>query len=93
VVIPFMLLELVTAGLLLWWRPAGFPLWAAWTGAALVAVAWLSTFLLSVPQHNALLGGFDARAHALLVGTNWVRTLVWTARGVLIFWFLGRAIQ
>jgi len=93
VVIPLMLAELITAGLLLMDRPASMPAWAAWVGAALVGVAWLSTFALSVPQHNVLMQGFDTRAHSLLVGTNWIRTAAWTARTFLIFWVIGRGLR
>jgi hypothetical protein len=84
VVIPFMLLELASALYLLADRPAWMPLTAAWASLVLVGVAWLSTFALSVPQHEVLMGGFDARAHGLLVATNWFRTGAWTARGVLL---------
>jgi hypothetical protein len=86
VVMPPMLLELATAALLVWKRPMGLPAWWAWTGLALVGVIWLSTFALQVPQHTVLAGGFDDRAHRLLVATNWIRTVAWTARGVLLLW-------
>ena len=83
VVIPPMLIELGLAILFVMKRPEQLPLWAAVTGAFLVVVIWLSTFLLQVPQHTTLGSGFDARAHAVLVATNWIRTLAWTARGVI----------
>ena len=49
---------------------------------------WLSTFALQVPRHDELRGGFDARAHEQLVGTNWIRTVLWTLRGVVCLWML-----
>lgn len=52
-------------------------------GLALLAVIQASTVLLQVPQHAALSAGFDAVRHRRLVRTNWVRTIGWTARGVL----------
>ena len=58
-------------------------------GAALVAVIWMSTFFLQVAQHNSLRAGFTVRAHRRLVATNWVRTLAWSARGVLALWLLA----
>src|SRR5436853_359172 len=54
VVAPVMLLEAATAGVLAW-RPPGAE-WgeACWAGLALVALIWLSTALLQVPQHQVL---------------------------------------
>jgi hypothetical protein len=85
---PAMLLEIITAGWLLVSRPAGIPAWMVWVGAVLVGVAWLVTAFLSVPQHGVLSGGFDQRAYQTLVGTNWIRTIAWTARGALVLWML-----
>ncbi|HEX8914170.1 MAG TPA: hypothetical protein VF796_17610, partial [Humisphaera sp.] len=81
---PPMLLEATTAALLLFTRPPSLPAWAAWAGACLVATLWASTAFLQVPQHNVLAGGFDARACGILCRTNWIRTVGWTARGLLM---------
>jgi len=89
---PVMLLEAMTAVLLVVSRPRFMPAWAAWTGLALVGVAWLSTFLLQVPMHGTLARGFDADAHARLVGTNWIRTAAWSARSLLLAWCLLGAL-
>lgn len=94
VVLPLMLVEIATAAALVAMRPAGVAPWMAWAGLAMVLAVWASTFLVQVPLHGRLASGFDARAHALLVGTNWVRTALWTARGALAAWMLwlaGRA--
>jgi hypothetical protein len=69
------------------------PSWAAWLGAGLVGMIWFSTFFLQVPQHAVLSSGFDPRAHAMLVGTNWVRTVAWTARTVLLGWLVWGAMR
>lgn len=90
IVAPLMFVELGTAAWLALRTPDGISPALAWTGLALVAVVWLSTFFVQVPLHGRLSGGFDARAHALLVGTNWVRTIAWTARAGLAVWMLGR---
>jgi hypothetical protein len=50
---------------------------------ALLGIIWLSTFLVQVPLHDALLKGFSAPHHQKLVRTNWIRTIAWTLRGVL----------
>ena len=82
--VPLMLAEALTAVLLVIQRPAAVPAAAAWIGAALGAVIWLSTALYQVPQHGVLAAGFDAEAHRLLVTTNWIRTAAWTFRGVIV---------
>ena len=56
----------------------------AWSGLVLVILIWLSTALYQVPQHRQLSVQWSASAHRLLVGTNWLRTVLWTVRGVLV---------
>ena len=80
---PAMTVELALAVWLVVRRPAGVPGAWAWAGLALVAVIWLSTALLQVPEHARLASGFDADAHARLVSGNWIRTAAWTLRAVL----------
>lgn len=92
VVGPPMLIEAATAALLLWRRPADIPAWAVWGGAALLAAIWISTATLQVPRHTRLGLGFDAAAHRALVLSNWLRTVLWTARGALVLWMAGRLI-
>ena len=84
VVGPLMAVEGVTALILLVWRPDGMGWLSAWTAAALLGVALLSTVLVQVPLHARLGQGHDADAAARLVRTNWVRTAAWTARGLVL---------
>jgi hypothetical protein len=79
-----MLLELVTAVALVAWPPAGISARLLHVGLALLAVVWASTWLLQVPCHTRLAGGFDAAVHRRLVASNWIRTVGWTARTVLL---------
>jgi hypothetical protein len=55
----------------------------AWCGLSLLAIAWVSTGLWQVPAHRRLEGGFDAATHRRLLKTNWVRTVAWSARGII----------
>ncbi len=55
----------------------------AWLGFVLLVLIWMSTAVFQVPQHHILSSGFDRRAHRRLVNSNWVRTVLWTARGIL----------
>ncbi|MEZ5353122.1 MAG: hypothetical protein R2762_10845 [Bryobacteraceae bacterium] len=80
VVAPVMLIELATALLLFRYR---MPRGELMLGAGLLAVVWGSTFLLQVPRHEILSMGFDDVAHGGLVATNWIRTVAWSARGVV----------
>ncbi len=74
-----MLAELGTASALAW-RLGGV---LAWSGLVLLMVIWLCTWLWQVPAHRRLEHGFDAATHRRLVRTNWVRTIAWSARGIL----------
>jgi uncharacterized membrane protein len=83
-----MLVEIVTACLLLTAAaPENFPRWAAWAGITMLTGIWLSTAFLQVPMHNRLSSGFDQEAYQRLVSTNWIRTVLWTARGVMLGYF------
>ena len=52
--------------------------------ACLIPLVWLSTAVFQAPLHTKLMRGFDAQLIRRLIVTNWVRTLAWTARGVLV---------
>lgn len=84
VVGPLMLVE-AACGV---WIALERPTCAAWIGVALLAVVWGTTFFVSVPRHTLLAAGFDAAVIDSLVGTNWIRTIAWTARAGLAAWFL-----
>ena len=81
VVGPLMLVEAGTAGWLLW-DGRRDPAFVA--SVALLALVWISTALVQVPLHRRLALGFEAAAHRRLVRTNWLRTLAWTLRGLLL---------
>ena len=84
VVGPPMLIEVATAVLLLWFRPSGVSPWQVWLGVGLLAVVWLSTAFQQVPCHNLLSQRFDAPTHERLVTTNWIRTIAWSSRAILV---------
>ena len=84
VVGPLMAAEGVTALILLVWRPDEIGWLSAWVAAGLLGVALLSTVLVQVPLHGRLAQGHDQAAAEQLVRTNWVRTVAWTARGVVL---------
>lgn len=92
VVGPPMLVEAATAALLLFIRPEAVPEIAAWAGLLLLAGVWVSTAMLQSPRHRDLGGGFDTSAHRFLVVSNWIRTVLWSARGLLVLWMAAHVM-
>jgi hypothetical protein len=84
VVAPLMLGEVVTALAFLYRPVPGVADWLWLLGGALLAVIWLSTVIWQVPLHGRLGVGYEPVAHRALVRTNWVRTVAWTLRGLLV---------
>ena len=93
VVGPLMVGELIGAIAGAFFGDRALPPEAAWLGAALAVATWLLTALVSVPKHDLLATGFDQRAFATLLTTNWFRTAAWTARGALLLWAVVRATE
>jgi len=87
---PAMFIEAGTALLLLLSRPPGVPMWVLLFGLALVGIIWGITVFMNVPQHNQLSFQFDAEVHRSLLATNWIRTIAWSVRGVLMLWVASR---
>ncbi|MEY4578355.1 MAG: hypothetical protein RL701_3058 [Pseudomonadota bacterium] len=90
VVAPLMLGELAGALASVLFPDPALPRTTAWLGASLAIAAWVVTLFAAVPLHNVLARGFDASAHARLLGANWLRTAIWTARGVLLLGMVAR---
>ena len=94
VVGPLMCLELGAAFLFLLprFRPPLVPGYQAAMGAVLVLVIWLSTAIIQVPLHSRLGAGYDAAVIAQLVATNWIRTIAWTIRSVLVLTWAAKLL-
>ena len=84
IVVPVMLVELVTGIGLLFVPPDDDAGVLLIVNAGLLGLIWFSTFFLQVPRHRTLATGFNVKEHNLLVKSNWVRTLGWTIRSVLL---------
>ncbi|MFG0316973.1 MAG: hypothetical protein ACF8XB_06870 [Planctomycetota bacterium JB042] len=92
IVAPLMAIELVTGVLLAVSSGApALPPASVGLGLALLVVVWASTALLQVPLHARLGERFTPAVHRALVGTNWLRTVAWTARGGIAAWMLAAA--
>ena len=80
---PFMIGELIT----LFWLfsiPEFFSNQLFLISAVLFVLIWASTALLQVPCHNRLLKSFEPSVHRKLVASNWIRTIAWSLRGILL---------
>jgi hypothetical protein len=87
-----MLVEAVTSVALVWKPPGQDLALACWGGLSMVIVIWVATAVLQVPRHNALAAGFDSEAHRGLVLSNWIRTIAWSLRGVLVLILLNHMV-
>lgn len=93
IVAPMMLLELVCAIWFVVRTPLGIPRWIPWLGLAMVIALWLSTATLQGPTHTRLASEFSEERIRFLVNTNWLRTILWTARAILAIAMLILAAQ
>ncbi|MFP5488827.1 MAG: hypothetical protein ACLGHQ_11040 [Acidimicrobiia bacterium] len=82
VLAPFAVVEVVAAAALAF-VDTGVPAVLWLTGGLLLAALWVSTGAFFAPLHGRLAAGFDPGLHARLVRSNWLRTVAWTARGLL----------
>lgn len=87
-----MLIEAVTSVVLVWKPPSQDLELACWGGLSMVIVIWVSTTLLQVPRHSALATGFDSKAHRGLVLSNWICTVTWSMRGVLVLFLVNQSV-
>ena len=83
-----MIIELISSILLVIIPPKNVSLTIPIIGVTLVFIIWASTAFLQIPQHNALANAYESEAHNLLVQTNWIRTIVWSIRGLLLLYML-----
>lgn len=84
VVGPLMLIEVVTAALLLDQDAQLRVSWLFWASCGLLAVVWGATALWQMPLHQQLLAGYDEGQVRALVRSNWIRTVAWTGRAVIV---------
>ncbi len=54
----------------------------------LIVVIWSLTWFVQYPIHKKLSKGFDKKLHEQLVKTNWIRTISWTLRSIMLSYSL-----
>lgn len=87
--IPVMLIEAITA-LLLLWQFHGKGIFLA--NVILLGLIWAITFGVCLPRHFRLSKGFTAPVFQQLVQYHLFRVILWTIRGVLLF-FAAQSFQ
>ncbi len=90
---PLMLAELVTS-IMLWYQNLNNAIQAIFLiNLIIVVLIWFSTFLIQVPLHNALSKEKNTEKLSKLIYTNWIRTILWTSRSILMILFLAFAME
>jgi hypothetical protein len=92
IVVPLQMVEMGTALLLVWKTPAGLLPLQVWLNLILIILIWCSTAFLQVPRHYRLTRGFDVKGINFLVSTNWIRTISWSLRSVIVLWMVKNLI-
>jgi len=80
IVLPLMLMELILAFFNLYKFFNSIFL----ISLILVILIWLSTFFIQVPIHEKLLHGKDIILINKLIQTNWIRTILWSIKFILL---------
>lgn len=81
IVMPIMIMEAITQLATLWLSPTLIN----GIAAIFLLLIWLTTFFFSVPAHQKLASEKDDIVIDKLIHTNWIRTLLWSARAILLF--------
>ena len=92
VVLPAMVTELGSSGLLALARPAWLSPGLLWAGFVCAVLTWVITFFVSVPLHDTLSRSFDPAAISRLVATNWLRTGFWTTHALILLLQIWRLL-
>lgn len=92
VVAPLMLIEVGCATAAFWGPPELMGPVMVSVGACLLALIWISTFFLQVPEHRRLARSYDKSSVKRLVLGNWIRTIAWSLRSLLMLIVLQNAL-
>lgn len=87
-VAPVMLVELITGLLLFFNYPYSDSKVLFTVSMILLAGVWLSTAFIQVPLHNSLIDGSNVLSIKKLVTSNWIRTICWTIRSLILCYIL-----
>ena len=80
VVLPLMLAELFITVYILFSNPSTTHIFSA----LILLFIWLSTFFIQVPIHNIISKSKDNRILRKLIASNWLRTLLWVIKLLIL---------
>ena len=86
IVIPIMLAELITGMMLFLDKSSKSPFLTI--SIIILVLIWLITGVFFTKAHNELIAGYQELVVNQLVAMNWIRTLLWTLRLLLITSFV-----
>jgi hypothetical protein len=93
---PMMLVEAISAIILVGISKGELTTFAI-TNLILLIFIWLATFLFQITQHQKLSVRFSNKILNNLIMSNWVRTLLWTGKGIVmcayVYYFLVHACR
>ncbi|OUR99492.1 hypothetical protein A9Q86_12605 [Flavobacteriales bacterium 33_180_T64] len=89
ITIPIMTIELISGLILLYYYPENLYL----INIVLLVFIWLSTMIFQVPIHLKLMSEGDPKLIIKVIRTNWIRTLSWTARSIVLILILWELID
>lgn len=82
-----MMIELVSSGLAIFFSK-NLSIFILIMSFSMVFLIFLSTAILQVPLHNRLSAGKNLDLIRKLVLTNWIRTLLWTSKTLILTFYL-----
>ena len=88
-----MIVELVTSVILLFQNPCVTRNWLSIFGIILLGIIWFSTIYFQIPFHNTLSTKFNENTLIMLINTNWIRTICWSIRGVIVLLILDKLLK
>ena len=86
IVIPIMLAELITGMMLFLDKSSKSPFLII--SFVILVLIWLITGVFFTKVHNELIAGYQELVVNQLVAMNWIRTLLWTLRLLLLTYFV-----
>ncbi|WP_298760292.1 hypothetical protein [uncultured Psychroserpens sp.] len=88
ITVPVMTIELITGLILIYNYPENLYI----LNIVLLSIIWLSTMIFQVPIHLKLMNEGSSTLITKVIRTNWIRTLSWTARSVILIYLLWTLI-
>ncbi len=85
---PLMLIEIISAIILVGLCETKLLIYLALLNLFLLILIWISTFLFQVTQHQKLSVRFSKKILFNLIASNWIRTFLWTVKGLVIATFI-----